>query len=107
MTKKERLFKKAFKIQLRRMEPVILNKLLANERKYHFGSAWKVPDWKEWLWHDLPQHVLKGDPRDVVIYGFFAWYHGWPTSPPNGLQRTYVATGNQVRTYTNKLDANV
>jgi hypothetical protein len=82
MTKKQRQLKKAFRRMLRAQEPVILEKLMHNERKYGFGWGWRDNDWQEDLWRALPEHVTKGDPRDVVIYGAFCIYHGWRTAPP-------------------------
>lgn len=81
MNKKERWLKKAFKQMLRAQEPTILAKLMKNERKYHFGWSWRSKNWEPHLHRDLPHHVTKGDPTDVIIYGSFALYHGWRTAP--------------------------
>lgn len=80
MTKKERKRKKEFKRLLTKFSFVLLEKLLANERKYRFGDSWKVPNWESQLQRDLLHHVQKGDPRDTAIFSLFAWYHGWPTA---------------------------
>ena len=70
-----------FKRLLARFSDALLEKLMANERKYGFGWAWKENDWEEHLQRDLLKHVAKGDPRDVAIYAFFAHYHNWRTAP--------------------------
>lgn len=70
-----------FRFQLNRFNRVLLDKLLANERKYKFGWAWQVPDWEEQLQQDLLKHIEKGDPRDTAIFSLFAWYHEWKVGP--------------------------
>lgn len=70
-----------FREILCRFNKVLLDKLLANERKYKFGYSWQESDWEEQLQRDLVAHVEKGDPRDVAIFGLFAWHHGWRTAP--------------------------
>jgi hypothetical protein len=84
MTRKQRQQKKGFKQLLRQMEPVIIAKLQANEKKHQFGETWRVPDWKASLHRQIPEHVRKGDPRDLVILGLMAMFHGWSTAPEKG-----------------------
>ncbi|QHV99249.1 hypothetical protein [Spirosoma endbachense] len=59
----------------------LLEKLIANERKYKFGWAWQESDWEEQLQRDLVKHIEKGDPRDTAIFSLFAWHHQWRTGP--------------------------
>jgi hypothetical protein len=80
LTPDEAKLQAEFKAMLDKFGTVLLDKLLANERKYQFGNAWKIPDWKEHLQQGLVDHTKKGDPRDVAIYALFAWHHGWPTA---------------------------
>lgn len=71
-----------FEIILEGFSRILVAKLMQNEQKHKFGFSWKKSDWKEQLQRDLPEHVEKGDPRDVAIYAMFAWFHNWPTASP-------------------------
>lgn len=71
-----------FRELLCRFNKDLLDKLLANERKYQFGYSWKESNWEEQLQRDLLQHIEKGDPRDTAIFSLFAWHHQWPTARP-------------------------
>ncbi|MBD2700126.1 hypothetical protein IC229_05735 [Spirosoma sp. BT702] len=81
LTLREEALKSEFTALLENFSAVLLDKLMANERKYGFGEAWKIPDWEEDLQRDMVEHIQKGDPRDTAIYSLFAWYHGWRTAP--------------------------
>lgn len=70
-----------FRALLCRFNTALLDKLLANERKYKFGYGWQESNWEEELQRDLIKHIEKGDPRDVAIYSLFAWHHQWRTTP--------------------------
>jgi len=53
------------------------HKLLVSELKRNFQGSWASPDWQETFNEHFIEHVKKGDPIDVIIYGAFAAYHGW------------------------------
>lgn len=80
LTSEEAELEREFKDLLEKFSAVLVEKLMANERKYKFGDSWKIPDWEEQLQRDLLHHIQKGDPRDTAIYSLFAWYHGWSTA---------------------------
>jgi hypothetical protein len=82
MTKHEQAIRKEFKRLLKRYLVVILNKLMANERKYKWNGAWRKQDWEDSLQRQMLEHVHKGDGRDTTILSFFAWVRGWSVGKP-------------------------
>ncbi len=95
LTAQEIELKGEFKALLEKFSEALLEKLMANERKYEFGNAWKIPDWEDHLHREIVEHVQKGDPRDTAIYSLFAWYHGWKTAPVGVVEKIETFTCRQ------------
>ena len=102
---------------LGRFMHAIYDKAKRAQEKYGFGElGWAYPDWQQELQKGIAGHLLKGDPRDVAIYSFFAWYHDWPTAaaspapaaaPAAGVVGDAVGEAYQILSIIDDLDSNL
>lgn len=60
--------------------PAVAAKLVKSQVKRGVSNEWLTHDWESECRHQLNLHVEKGDPLDVIIYGMFCHFRGWPTN---------------------------
>ncbi len=70
-------------------------KLRIAEVKHGYSNGWKDSDWMPECKHDLIEHLIKGDPRDVANYCAFLWFHKQSTE----LRVVAYATAGKEREY--------